>query len=96
MKFQYKQTVKFNKVLYVLRTVKNLLRVSRLMLKGATMGANQYKITTKKNGGCVIFDARKGQNKIIMFYLKAKRYDLEGKEGLTNPPEEKKDDNNEK
>ena len=44
----------------------------------------------------MILDARKVQNKIIIFYLKAKRYALEGKEALTNISEQKKDGSDEK
>ena len=36
-------------------------------------------------------DARKGQNKSIIFYLKAKRYAPEGQEALANLTEQKKD-----
>ena len=54
--------------------MKNFLSVTRLMPKGATMGATQDKITMKKDGVGVIFDAIKGQNKSMVFYLKAKRY----------------------
>ena len=60
------------------------------------MGANQDKITIKKNGVSVIVDASKGQNKSMMFCLKAKRYDLEGQEALTNLPEEKNYGNDKK
>ena len=59
MKFQYGQTVKLTKVLYITQAVKNILRVSRLMSKGSKMGATQDKVITKKNGVSVILDARK-------------------------------------
>ena len=74
MKFQYGQTVKLTKFLYIPQAVKNILRVSRLTSKGATMGATKDKIIIKENVFSVILDASKGQNKIMMFFLKAKRY----------------------
>ena len=43
----------------------------------------------KKNGASMALDASKGQNKSMMFYLKAKRYAQEGQEALTNLPEKK-------
>ena len=43
MKMQYGQTVKLTKVLYVPQAVKNILRVLRLVSKGATIGATQDK-----------------------------------------------------
>ena len=48
------------------------LSVSRLVSKGAMMGDTQDKMTINKNGVSMILYASKGQNKIIMFYLKAK------------------------
>ena len=48
-------------------------------------------MTIKKNGVSMILDARKGQNKSLMLYLKAKRYSPEEQEALTNLSEEKKD-----
>ena len=60
------------------------------------MGANQDKITIKKKGVSVIVDARKGQKKSMMLCLKAKRYDPEGQEALTNLPEEKNYGNDKK
>ena len=48
IKFQDGKTVKLTKVLYVTQAVKNLLIVSRVMSKGANMGATQDKITIKK------------------------------------------------
>ena len=41
-------------------------------------------------------DASKGQNKSIMFYLKAKRYAPEGKEALKNMPEKNMETSDEK
>ena len=67
----------------------NLLRVSRIGSKDATMGATRDKIIINKNGVSMILDASKGQNKSMMFYLKAKRYSPEGQEALTNLPEKK-------
>ena len=49
-----------------------------------------------KNGVSMILDARKGQNKIMMYYLKAKRYATEGKYALTNLPEQKNHSSDEK
>ena len=54
------------------------------------MRSTQDKTTIKKNGFGIILDARKDKNKSMMFYLKAKRYDPEGQEALTNIPEKKK------
>ena len=48
------------------------------------MGGTQDKMITKKNGFSMILYASKGQNKSMMFYLKAKRYAPEGKEAITN------------
>ena len=47
MKFQYGQTVKLTRFLYIPQAVKNLLSVSRIMSKGATMGSTPDKITIK-------------------------------------------------
>ena len=47
MKMQGVETVKLAKVLYVPQTVKKMLSVSRLVLKGATTGATQDKMITK-------------------------------------------------
>ena len=55
------------------------------------MGANQDKMTIKKNGISMILDARKGQDKIIIYYLKEERYASEEQEALTNLPEQKKE-----
>ena len=74
MKLQVGQTVKLTKVLYVPQSVKNFLRVSRFVSKGATMGDTQDKMIIKKNGVSMMLYARKGK-KSMMFYLKAKRYD---------------------
>ena len=59
MKLNYGQTVKLTEVLYVPQTMKNLLSVSRLITKGATMGATQDKTTIKKNGVSTTLDERK-------------------------------------
>ena len=90
MNFQDKQIMNLTKVLYILQAVKNLLSVSRLVSKVATMGTNQYKINIKKNGVIVILDTRKGQNKSMMFYFKANSHAQEGHKALTNIPEEEK------
>ena len=42
------ETVKFAKVLYVPQAVKKFLSVSRIVTKGATTGATQEKMITKK------------------------------------------------
>ena len=55
------------------------------------MGATQDKMIIKKNGVSMILDASKGEKNIMIFYLKAKRYSLEGQEALNNLPEQKKD-----
>ena len=78
--------MKLTRVLYVTQAVKNILSVSSIMPKGTTMGDNQDKINIKINGVSVIVDSSKGQNKSMVFCLKAKRYDLEGHEALTNLP----------
>ena len=70
--------MKLTKVLYAPQYLKKLLSVSRLVSKGATMGATQEKNIIKKNGVSMTLDARKGQNESTMFYLKAKRYAPEG------------------
>ena len=66
--------VNLTEILYVPQAVINLLSISRLMPKSATMGATPDKMTIKKNGVSIILDASKGQNNIMMFYLKAKSY----------------------
>ena len=58
MKLKDGQKMKLTEVLYVPQAVKNLLRVSRLLSKGATIGATQD--NHKENGVSVILDARKG------------------------------------
>ena len=90
MKSQDGKMVNITKVMYVTQAVKTLLRISRLVSKGAMMGATQDIMTTKKNGVSVILDARKIQNRSMMFYLKAKRYSSEGQEAVTNMSEDKK------
>ena len=52
-------------------------------------------MTTKKNGVSFILDPSKGK-KIMMFYLKAKRYAPERHEELTNIPEYKNYGNDKK
>ena len=74
MKLQDGQTVKLNEVLYVPQAVKKLLRLSRLVSKGATVGSTQDKTSIKKNRVSMTLDASKIQNKRITFYLKAKVY----------------------
>ena len=73
MKLQDGQTVKITEILYVTQDVKNILSVSRIVSKDATMVDNQDKMIIKNNGVSMTLDARKVQNKIMMFYLKEKR-----------------------
>ena len=81
--------MKLTEVLYMPQALKTLLSVSRLVLKDSTMGSTQDKIIIKKNGVSMNLDARRYQNKSMVFYLKAKRYAPEVKEALTNIPEKK-------
>ena len=90
MRLQNGQTVKLTEVLYVPQSVKTLFNVSRLVSKGATVGYTQYKMIIKKNGVIITSNARKLQNKSIMFYLKSKIYPPEVQEALTNLTEKKK------
>ena len=53
------------------------------------MGATQNKIIINKNGVGMTLNTRKGQNRSMMFYLKAKRCAPEGQEALINLPEKK-------
>ena len=96
MKLQYGKTEKLTEVVYVTQALKNQLSVSRLVSKGAKMGATQEKMIIKNNGVSMTLDARKGQNGSMMFYLKAKRYYHEGKNALTNMPEKKIETSEEK
>ena len=48
------------------------------------MGGTQDKTTINKNGVIMILDVSKGQNKSMMFYLKANSYSPEGQEALIN------------
>ena len=59
MKLHRGEMVKLIDVLYVLQEVKNILSVSRIILKGYTMKATQDKITIKINSFNMILDARK-------------------------------------
>ena len=68
MKVQDGQTVKLTEVLYMTQAVKNILSVSKLVLKGATMAATQEKNIINKYGVIMTLDANEVQNKIIMFY----------------------------
>ena len=78
MTLQAGEMFNFTEVLYVPQAVKNILSISRLALKGATMGVTKDKTTTNENGINMILDARKGINVSTMFYLKVKRYPPEG------------------
>ena len=88
--------MKLTKVLYVPQSAKQLLSTPRFVSKGAMMGASQDKITIKENGASMVLDARKGQNKIMMFYLKANRYHPEGQAPLANLPKQEKDSSDKK
>ena len=77
MNIQGGGVLKLIKVMYVHQAVKNLLSVSRLVSKAATMGATQEKITIKKNGVSMILDSREGGNDRTVLYFKAKLYALE-------------------
>ena len=44
IKIQKGGTVKFNGILYVPQSIKNLLRVSRITVKRAPMGSTKYKV----------------------------------------------------
>ena len=70
--------------------MKNLLSVSRLVSKGTTRGSTQDKMIIKKKLVSMTLDKRKGQNKSMVFYLKANIYAPGGQETLTNLPEKKK------
>ena len=48
MKLQNVQNVRLNKVMYVPQAVKTLLRISRHVSKGATMGATRIKLASRK------------------------------------------------
>ena len=84
--FQDGQLVNLSKVLYVLQAVKTLLRVSRIISKGAMMGSTQDKIIIKKNGVSIILDTSTFQNKSMILYLKAKMCAPEVQEVLANIP----------
>ena len=53
--------------------------------KGGHSGKNYHQEERSEHD----LNSRKDQNKIMMFYLKAYRYDPEGKQALTNLPEKK-------
>ena len=74
MKMQGGETTKLKEVLYVPQYVKNLLGVSRLVSKRATMGDTQDKKTINKNDIRIILYTRKGKNTSMIFYLKTKCY----------------------
>ena len=76
MKLQDVQTVKLAKLLYLPQSMKNLLRVSRLVSKGTNMGSTQDEMIIKKYLVIMKLDARKGQNKYMIFYFKVNRYAL--------------------
>ena len=63
MNLQDGQTVKLTKVMYATQSVRNLLSASRLISKGAAMGANQDKTIIKKNGVSMTSDAKKAKTR---------------------------------
>ena len=67
MKLQNGKTVKLNEVLYIPQDVKNLLSISILVSKGATMGSTQDKIIIKRNGVSMPLDARKVKTRAWCF-----------------------------
>ena len=62
MKLQGGNTIKLTESLYLPQSVNNILSVSRVILKGSTMGDTKYKITIRKKGVNMILDTRKGKN----------------------------------
>ena len=62
MKLQVGETVKSSEVLYVSQAVKNILSVSRIISKGATMGYTKDKITINKGILNINLDAIKVKN----------------------------------
>ena len=89
MKLQYGKTAKLTEVVYVTQALKNQLSVSRLVSKGAKMGATQEKMIINKNGVSMNLDKRKVQKKIMIFNFKEKVYPPEGEETLINLLEKK-------
>ena len=59
MNLQGRATVKLTEVLYVPQAVNNILSVSMIILKRATMGATKDKMTIKEGGVNMALDARK-------------------------------------
>ena len=55
------KTVKLTEFLYIPQAVKNRLSVSRIVSKGAMVGATQDKMIIKKNGVSIIVYAKKGE-----------------------------------
>ena len=96
MKLQDGKKVKITEFLYIPQAVNTLLSLSRLVSEVATMGETQEKMIIEKNGVSMNLDASKGQNTIMIFYLKEMRYAPEGQEALTNMPENKIETSNEK
>ena len=88
--------MKLTKVLNVTQAVKLFLIASMLVSKGAMMGDTQEKMIINKNRVIINLDASKGQNKSMMFYLKAKRYAPEVQDALINISEHKKDTSDKK
>ena len=56
--------MKLTEVLYAPQALEKLLSISRLIQKGATMGATQEKMIIKKNGVSMTLDARKGKKRV--------------------------------
>ena len=59
MNLQGRATVKLTEVLYVPQAVNNILSVSMIILKRATMGATKEKMTIKEGGVNMALNARK-------------------------------------
>ena len=80
-------------VLYLPQEVKNILSVSRLISKGAMMGATKNKTTFKKGSVSITLYEKTLINESTIFYFKEKRYSsevLSPQEANRNMPEENK------
>ena len=95
MKLQYRQTEKLTEVLYVPQSVKYFERIKDC-LEGCYNEVHSGKMIIKNNGVSMTLYGRDSQNKSAMFYLKAKIYSPEGKEALTDIPENKLETSNKK
>ena len=83
MKLKCGKLVKLTKVLYVPPVVDFFLAY-----QGSCKSVSRWELLRiklpLKIGVSILLDKSKGQNKIMMFYLKVKRYDSEGQGALTN------------